>query len=339
MARPLRIEFSGAIYHVTSRGNERRAIFRDDHDRETFLAILGAVVRRFGLTLFEYCLMGNHYHLFVKTPEANLSRAMHRLNQLYAEYFNRRHQRVGHLFQGRFHGALIDSETYFKRVSRYVVLNPVRAGMRKTPGGYRWSSYRAMAGLAEAPEWLAVDELLAEFDSWDREAARSSYREWVAGGLDDTNLWDDLEGQFVLGTEAYVARIRAMIDERKTKDPEYPKAQRFLGRPSLESVITAVARHCETSEDSIRTGHGGLARMLVAELATEEALAKLRPTAKALGLTSGSRISKLARRCREEIATTPDLRALRARIMEDLYPGEPVVNLPPSESPPAAAPF
>jgi putative transposase len=166
MARPLRIEFPGAVYHVTSRGNERRNIVRDDRDREMFVILLARVVARFGLRLFAWTLMSNHYHLFLRTPEPNLSRAMHMLNQLYAEYFNWRHRRVGHLFQGRFKAFLVDSEEYFREVARYVVLNPVRAGMRKTPGGYKWSSYRATAGLEEAPEWLAVDELLDARSAW-----------------------------------------------------------------------------------------------------------------------------------------------------------------------------
>ena len=120
MARPLRIEFPGAVYHVTSRGNERRPIVRDDTDREMFVQILAEVVGRFGLKLYAWVLMTNHYHLFLRTPEPHLSRAMHRLNQRYAEYFNRRHRRVGHLFQGRFKSVLVDSESYFLELARYV---------------------------------------------------------------------------------------------------------------------------------------------------------------------------------------------------------------------------
>jgi putative transposase len=140
MARPLRIEFAGALYHVTSRGNERRRIFRDDVDRKMFLTFLGQAVKRFGWSVTAWVLMSNHYHLVVQTPEANLSRGMHWINGTYAAWFNRRHDRSGHLFQGRFHGVLVEKETYLRELLRYVVLNPVRAKMVARPEDYRWSS-------------------------------------------------------------------------------------------------------------------------------------------------------------------------------------------------------
>ena len=150
MARPLRVQFPGATYHVTSRGNERRPIFRDDRDREKFLELLNEVVERFQWSLYAYVLMSNHFHLFCMTPHSDLARGMHRLNQRYAQYFNRRYQRAGHLFQGSYKSPVIDQASYFLEVARYVVLNPVKAGMRKTAAGYQWSSYRATAGIIEA---------------------------------------------------------------------------------------------------------------------------------------------------------------------------------------------
>ena len=155
MARPLRVEFAGALYHVTSRGNEKRPIFKNDGDRLKFLELLGEAVSRFGWTLTAWVLMTNHFHLVVQTNEPNLSRGMHWLNGTYAAWFNRRHGRWGHLFGGRFKAFLVEEETYFKEVLRYVVLNPVRAGLVAHPANYRWSSYRATAGLSPAPEWLS----------------------------------------------------------------------------------------------------------------------------------------------------------------------------------------
>src|SRR6266567_1165722 len=163
MARPLRIEFPGALYHVTSRGNERRPIFRSDRDRLDFLDFLGQAARRFGWSVTAWVLMTNHFHLVIQTPEPNLSRGMHWLNGAYAGRFNRRHKRWGHLFGGRFKSFLIEKEAYLTEVLRYVVLNPVRAGMVERPEDYRWSSYRATAGLEAAPEWLDVDAALAPF--------------------------------------------------------------------------------------------------------------------------------------------------------------------------------
>jgi len=341
MARPLRIEFPGAVYHVTSRGNERRPIVRDDEDREMFVQILAEVVHRFGLKLYAWVLMTNHYHLFLKTPDPCLSRAMHRLNQRYAEYFNWRHRRVGHLFQGRFKAFLVDSESYFLEVARYVVLNPVRAGMRKTAAGYKWSSYRATAGLASTPDWLAADELLETFDCWDRQAARNAYREFVAAAGPEEDPWRELVGGWILGSESFVARVRGLIDETKKDDPEYPKVQRYVGRPSIEKVAAAVAKHCETPIDRIRNSHGGLARMLTAGLAVDEALSTLRPVARILGLRSPSHVSSLARTCRAQTASSPDLRELQARIVKDLYP-PPRLTFPgpaPPHPPASDAPF
>lgn len=129
MARPLRLEFPGAIYHVTSRGNARNAIFLDDEDRVLFLACLGAVVTRFGWWCHAYCLMDNHYHLLIETPEGDLSRGMRQLNGVYTQRFNRRHGRAGHVFQGRFKAIVVDRDSYLLELCRYVVLNPIRAGM------------------------------------------------------------------------------------------------------------------------------------------------------------------------------------------------------------------
>jgi len=163
MARPLRIEFPGAVYHLTARGNARQNIFLDDEDRLRFLNVLERVVSRFHLALYAYCLMDNHYHLLLETREANLSRAMRQLNGVYTQGFNRRHGQVGHVLQGRFKAILVDRDAYLLELCRYVVLNPVRAKSTRKPDSYRWSSYRATAGRAAVPWFLAVDSVLAQF--------------------------------------------------------------------------------------------------------------------------------------------------------------------------------
>jgi len=171
MARPLRIEFAGALYHLTARGDRREAIYEDDGDRERFLDVLAEVVDRYNWVCYAFCLMTNHYHLVVETIEGNLSRGMRHLNGVYTQASNRRHGRAGHLFQGRFKGILVDRDAYLLELSRYVVLNPVRAGMVDEPGQWPWSSYRAMIGTAPIPDWLSVDGLLRQFGQ-DRKQAR-----------------------------------------------------------------------------------------------------------------------------------------------------------------------
>lgn len=187
MARPLRIEFPGALFHVTSRGNARAPIFFDDPDRHLFLDILGLVVESHRWLCHAYCLMTNHYHLLVETPETNLSRGMRQLNGLYTQRLNRRHNRVGHVFQGRFKGILVERESHLLELARYVVLNPVRANVVRAAEDYPWSSLRATFGIAPAPNWLAVGALLAPFGS------RSRYRDFVREGTGTRTPWTELQ--------------------------------------------------------------------------------------------------------------------------------------------------
>lgn len=151
MSRPLRLQLPGGIYHVTARGNARQAIFEDDDDCAGFLIVLASTVARYRLLCHAYCLMGNHYHLLLQTPESNLSVAMRQLNGVYTQRFNRRHERCGHVLQGRFGAQLVDGDAYLREVCRYIVLNPVRAGLVAHPGEWRWSSFRATAGETAVP--------------------------------------------------------------------------------------------------------------------------------------------------------------------------------------------
>ena len=159
MARPLRIEYAGALYHVTSRGDRQEAIFEDDQDRTVFLNVLGEVISRFRWRCHAYCLMGNHYHLMIETPEGNLTKGMRQLNGVFTQWSNRRHKRSGHVFQGRYKAILVDRESYFLELARYIVLNPVRAAMVKHPNQWKWSSYGATSGMADGTGVATTDDL------------------------------------------------------------------------------------------------------------------------------------------------------------------------------------
>ena len=165
MPRALRRTYPGALHHVTARGNRQEPIFLDVDDRRLFLALLGEVVERFGWICHAYCLMGNHYHLLVETPEQNLSEGMCRLNGRYARLFNERHLRRGHVFGGRFHSMLVERQSYLLEVARYIVLNPVRAGLCASPGEWPWSSFNATIGAAPSAAFLRRDELLGSFSA------------------------------------------------------------------------------------------------------------------------------------------------------------------------------
>jgi REP element-mobilizing transposase RayT len=234
MSRPIRIEFPDALYHVTSRGDRREDIFEDDQDRQTFLATLEQVITRFNWTCYAWCLMDNHYHLLVQTPDGNLSKGMRQLNGVYTQASNRRHGRVGHLFQGRFKAILVDSDAYLLELARYVVLNPVRAGMVKKTADWTWSSYRASMGLEPAPSWLAEDGLLAMFAKR-RSLAQQRYAQFVEEGIKADSPWANLKGQVFLGDEQFVKRMQKHIQTGKD-DVQIPLAQRRPMPPALAEI-------------------------------------------------------------------------------------------------------
>jgi REP element-mobilizing transposase RayT len=234
MSRPIRIEFSGALYHVTSRGDRREAIYEDEEDRERFLALLGNVASDFNWVCHAWCLMGNHYHLVIETPDGNLSKGMRQLNGVYTQYSNRRHRRVGHLFQGRYKAILVDGDSYLLELARYVVLNPVRAGMVKEPGEWPWSSYLAMVGKQPSPPWLETDGLLAAFGQ-KRAVAIRRYREFVFQGIGEESIWINLKSQVFLGDEDFVAK--SLSHAAGTEDVNVPRAQRRPPPPSLEDIV------------------------------------------------------------------------------------------------------
>ena len=232
MARPLRIEFPGAVYHVTSRGDRREANFEDDQDRDAFLTVVAQATERFDAVILAYCLMDNHYHLVVHTRRGNLSRFMQQLNGVYTQIYNRRHLKVGHLLQGRFKGILVDENAYLLEVCRYVDLNPLRARMVRDPGKWRWSSYRAHTGNVISPAWLdtpAVHGYLLGRDAntaADRSRAALRYAALVAAGK-GVKLWDEaLAQQIFLGGPEFVERMQALIENDKGHAKDIPRLQR-----------------------------------------------------------------------------------------------------------------
>ena len=224
MARPIRLEFPGAIYHVTTRGNGGDDIFLDDQDRLQFLTALGEVVSRAGWIVHAYVLMDNHYHLLIETPKDNLSLGMRQLNGVYTQRFNRTHGRTGHVFQGRYKAIMVERDSYLLELARYVVLNPLRAGMVKRLETWPWSSYLATCGQSASPEWLQTDWLLAQFGRQRARAIRK-YVEFVHEGARLPSVWTQLQSQIYLGSEAFVKKMQAQI-KMKPSPGEIPRAQR-----------------------------------------------------------------------------------------------------------------
>jgi putative transposase len=239
MSRPVRLEYAGAVYHVMSRGMERGSIFRDDRDRDGFLGDVGRVVRERRWAVHGYCLMTNHYHLLVETPEANLSVGMQLLNGWYSQAFNKRHSRKGHLFEDRYKAIVVEKEAYLLELCRYVVLNPVRAGIVRAVREYRWSNYRATSGESRVPDFLEVGWTLGRFGK-SLGSARERYRRFVADGAGARSPMDDVTGQVYLGRAAFVKEMRRRLEQEDVCDA-IPRAQRNVGSIPLGAVISSVA--------------------------------------------------------------------------------------------------
>jgi putative transposase len=245
MARPLRVEYAGALYHVYARGIAGQDIFLGNKDRSLFLKSLSDAVERHHVLLHAYCLMSNHYHLLLETPDGNLSRAMRHINGTYTQSHNRILQRRGPLLQGRFMANLVEKDRYLLELSRYIVLNPVRAHMVGEPGAWPWSSYRATAGINPAPPWLTTDWLLGIMGGRTRKEARGRYRSFVQKGMEEGAYPEGMSWtRLVIGGEAFVQQVRERIEGR-TGLEEVTKAQRFTGRPSLEEIFQNVRNKTE----------------------------------------------------------------------------------------------
>jgi REP element-mobilizing transposase RayT len=238
MARPLRIEYPGAVYHVTARGNARADIYLDEADRASFLDVYAHVSQRFNWRCHAYCLMTNHYHFVIETPEGNLSKGMRQLNGVYTQRFNRANEKTGHIFQGRFTAILVERDAYLLELCRYVVLNPVRAGIVRSAREWPWSSYRAMAGLVAGPSWLTTEWILGQFGQT-RKAAELAFREFVSAGRGKESIWEHLQQQMFLGSGAFIARAQERIKDQEDLS-EVPRAHR---RPPSQSLASYAIRH------------------------------------------------------------------------------------------------
>ncbi|MDP3296251.1 MAG: transposase [Thermodesulfovibrionia bacterium] len=235
MARPLRIEYDGALYHVTSRGNERKLVFKDDTDRNIFLDTLHKVTQRYNWLCHAYCLMNNHYHLVIETSDGNLSKGMRQLNGVYTQTFNKRHKRVGHIFQGRYKAILIQKESHLLEVCRYVVLNPVRAKAVTDAKEWRWSSYRATCGIDKLHPCLTTDWILGQFTKQKRPAEKK-YKEFVEAGIGEKEIWKSVKGQSILGSDEFVEKLIKYVRGHED-NKEIPRSQRYVNRPTLEKIF------------------------------------------------------------------------------------------------------
>ena len=249
MARPLRIEYPGAVYHVTARGNEKRDVFRDDSDREVFLSTLQRVNNRYNWICHTYCLMGNHYHLLIETPDGNLSIGMRYLNGVYTQLFNKRYGRTGHLLQGRYKAVLIQKDEHLLEVCRYVVLNPVRAGMVGRGEDWIWSSYLATAGWEPPHSCLTTDVVLGQFGG-EKMKAEKEYRQFVREGVGKESIWSGVKGQTVFGEDGFIDSLMDHFNKHK-EIVEIPRSQRYANRPALQEIFAGTMAANKSGRDGM----------------------------------------------------------------------------------------
>jgi putative transposase len=345
MARPLRIERSGGWYHVISRGNERKPIFRDDRDRRHFLELLGKLVGLYRIRLHVFVLMDNHYHLVLELTEANLSRAVQWLNVSYSVWFNRRRQRSGHLFQGRFKSVVVEPEVWALALSRYLHLNPVRVeamglgkrqrgaqrvGLVAAPSkvvvhqrmqrlrGYPWSSYRAYAGETSVPEWLECDKVLG-LGGGVKAEQRQRYRKYVEDavreGLPQTP-WESVKEQAVLGGAEFLAALKKGL---RFDLQEQRRGRRLLAeRPSLAAVIQAVEALKDEKWDQFRDRHADRGRDLVLYLGRKLCGLKLAELAEAVELRNYAVVGTSVQRYERSLASIPAEKANLKKVLQML---------------------
>ncbi len=311
MARPLRIQYSGAFYHVTSRGNERKAIFQTDKDRERFLSYLQSAHERYGAIIHVYCLMDSHYHLLLETPRGNLSEILHHINGAYTTYFNVKRQRAGHLFQGRYRAILVEKDAYCQELSRYIHLNPLRAGMVKDLGRYPWSSYPYYIGLKKKPSWLETGDILGYFGGEGLRTQRR-YCGYVKEAI-GVKLKDPLAAVFAstfLGSQEFIKQVGERT--KILKDPDtrnIPVLRALVEGPSLEEINRRVGDVVEPK--------GSLFKKFCIHISHRYGGFSLKEIGRFYNMKE-SAVSQASRRFRQMIMKESSLRKLLGQILRKL---------------------
>jgi REP-associated tyrosine transposase len=266
MARPLRVEYPGAFYHVIHRGNAGENIFKSIRDREIFLEYFAKSVERFGVKIHTYCLMTNHYHMLVETPQANLSQAIKWINVSYAAYFNRKRRRSGHLFQGRFKSILVDADEYLKQLSRYIHLNPLQAKIVNVLEEYKWSSYPAFIGNIKSPDWLETDWLLSTFGK-NHKSAAINYQNFVEK-IDIAKLENpakELTGGFILGSVDFVDWVKETFLSKRSAEKEITQLKHLKPKLNPDDIVSVVCDEMNCERDLVL--QKGLKKNLLRDMA------------------------------------------------------------------------
>jgi len=313
MARQLRIEYPGAFYHVTSRGNQKQPVFFSPWDKARFLDCLDEAHEKLDALVHSYCLMENHYHLMLETRQANLSKIMHVINTSFTVYLNKRYKRVGHLFQGRYKAVLIEAETYAQELSRYIHLNALRAGIVKRPEDHPWSSLREYLGQREPPRWLETSFVLGLFGD-DTDDARLQYAGFISSAL-NTNIPNPFKNKnggspAILGSKGFLERIKETYLRGKAPNREFPLLRQYKEKPALERIQAEIVKAFGSTDK--------LSRNATIYLTHKKTDYKLSEIGFFFGL-SQSGIAKICHRMEESLLLDPDLSRAIEEVKRNLF--------------------
>jgi REP-associated tyrosine transposase len=300
MARPLRINYSGAFYHVTSRGNERKNVFKSKRDREKFFEYLESATQRYDAVIHAFCLMDNHYHLLIETPSGNLPQIMRHINGAYTTYFNVKRARFGHLFQGRYKAILVEIDEYAKELSRYIHLNPVRAKMVNTPEEHKWSSYQFYIGAQKPPEWLYRDFILGYFGD-KVSIAQKRYRNFVSAKVNEKydSPLDEVVSSTLLGSPDFITFIKDKFLSGKEPDKDLPALKELVEKASMQDIFDEV--------ESVFGKEPALGRSVKMFLSQRYTIEKLKDIGTHFGIGE-SGVSQASRRVNDKIRSDKKLR-------------------------------
>jgi putative transposase len=304
MARPLRIEYEGAVYHIISRGNRGEHIFVEDRDKEYLIETLQIAVEKYKIDLYAYCIMGNHYHLLLTAPQGELAKAMHYIGSAYGSYLRRQKGWIGHVFAGRYKSLCVEKEGYLLELSRYIHLNPMRAGLEAKVADYKWSSYGYYIGEKERPGWLNTDWLLAEYGP-DRKAAWKKYKGFMEAAIGNPSRYpkEDIVGQAILGSKAFARKVIKGIKSGRKSD-EITAKRRYEDKIDLEEIRDAICKYFKVTKMSdIDMSEKRRSRLMFIYLSKERTSAFNREIAEMVGRVSPSGVTHQYKRILRRLET------------------------------------
>ncbi|GBE00514.1 chromosomal replication initiation protein [bacterium BMS3Abin07] len=320
MARPLRIEYKGAVYHVTGRGNERRKTYFTPADYQKFIEYIKTARDRYGIILHAYVLMSNQYHLIIETPDAGLSKAMHHIISGYTMYINKKKKRSGHLFQGRFKSVVVEKDSCLVELSRYIHLNPVRAKMAEKPEDYPYSSYPYY--ITKKKSDILSTGLILSLQSGDRKDAKRRYRDYVesAIGKEIENPCKKVYGGMILGRNPFIKEVLKKLKRQYLQRGDISHRRQLMGRHDMEEIIELVAQECGVTKDDILKGRDREARKAAVYLTKKHTEVTNREIGKRFGGVSYSAVSKVVERTEREMEENRNMRRRINRMNRKLSP-------------------